>query len=68
MANFRQQSEMPEELRISIEKLMLETTEPLDPLLSLKITNMTMNLAKVVYQMGRRDGSPSFAADGFVPF
>ncbi|WP_187293860.1 hypothetical protein [Gloeobacter kilaueensis] len=59
---------MPEELRISIEKLMLETTEPLDPLLSLKITNMTMNLAKVVYQMGRRDGSPSFAADGFVPF
>ncbi|BAC91983.1 hypothetical protein [Gloeobacter violaceus] len=48
--------DMPETLRSSIEMLMLDTTEPLDPLLSLKLTNLTMNVAKIVYMMGLQDG------------
>ncbi|MBW4700308.1 MAG: hypothetical protein KME03_20855 [Aphanocapsa lilacina HA4352-LM1] len=56
MENLETARDMPETLRSSIEMLMLDTTEPLDPLLSLKLTNLTMNVAKIVYMMGLQDG------------
>lgn len=55
MASNLQANTVPEPLRYSIEKLLLDTTEPLDPLISLKITNLTLNLMELVYQMGKQD-------------
>jgi hypothetical protein len=49
-------SEAPYLLRIAIEKLMLEATQELDPLISLMITNLTVNITDVVYTTGKRDG------------
>ncbi len=43
-------------LRIAIERLMLEATEELDPLLSLMLTNLTMDITEAAYNMGKRDG------------
>jgi hypothetical protein len=49
-------SEAPYMLRVAIERLMLEATEELDPLVSLMLTNLTMNITDAAYNMGKRDG------------
>jgi hypothetical protein len=49
-------SEAPYKLRIAIERLMLEATEELDPLISLMLTNLTINITDAAYNMGKRDG------------
>jgi hypothetical protein len=49
-------SEAPYILRIAIERLMLEATEELDPLISLMLTNLTINITDAAYNMGKRDG------------
>ena len=56
MENQIPSSEAPYFLRVAIEKLMLEATEELDPLISLMITNLTVNITDVVYTTGKRDG------------
>lgn len=48
----------PDALRYAIEKLMLDTTEPLDPLVSLKVTNLTLEIVELAYQMGMQDSQP----------
>lgn len=47
----------PLALTQSFEKLMLDTTEPLDPLIALQITNLAIKAIDVAYQMGRQDGN-----------
>ncbi|MFS8871961.1 hypothetical protein NW870_02815 [Synechococcus sp. R50.1] len=47
---------MPEALRRSIEQFMLNVTEPLDPLLSLKLTQLVVMLGDTAYAMGYSDG------------
>jgi hypothetical protein len=49
-------SEAPYILRVAIERLMLEATEELDPLISLMLTNLTINITDAAYNMGKRDG------------
>lgn len=46
----------PEALRRSIEQFMLNVTEPLDPLLSLKLTQLVVMLGDTAYAMGYSDG------------
>jgi hypothetical protein len=52
---------VPLVLKESFEKMLLDTTEPLDPLLALRITNLTLNAIEVAYQMGRQDGEFAIA-------
>ncbi len=47
---------LPEMLRRSVEKFMMDATEPLDSLVALKITNLTVGLVDVAYSMGHNDG------------
>jgi hypothetical protein len=49
-------SEAPYILRVAIERLMLEATEELDPLISLMLTNLTIDITDAAYNMGKRDG------------
>jgi hypothetical protein len=56
MENQIPSSEAPRVLRVAIENLMLEATEELDPLISLMITNLTVNITDIVYTTGKRDG------------
>jgi hypothetical protein len=46
---------VPSILRESFEKMLLDTTEPLDPLMALRITNLALNAIEVAYQMGCQD-------------
>ncbi|MDX2273212.1 MAG: hypothetical protein NW237_14865 [Cyanobacteriota bacterium] len=48
--------ETPEPLRRSFEKFMLDATEPLDPLISLKLTQLVVLLGDTAYAMGFSDG------------
>ena len=47
---------LPEMLRRSVEKFMMDATESLDSLDALKITNLTVGLVDVAYSMGHNDG------------
>jgi hypothetical protein len=51
---------LPEMLRRSVEKFMMDATESLDSLEALKITNLTVGLVDVAYTMGHNDGKDSF--------
>lgn len=55
-------SETPYMLRVAIERLMLEATEELDPLVSLMLTNLTINITDAAYSMGKRDGCLSVSS------
>ncbi len=46
----------PEALRRSIEQFVLNVTEPLDPLLSLKLTQLVVMLGDTAYARGYSDG------------
>ncbi|MEN9205583.1 MAG: hypothetical protein Q6K99_06835 [Thermostichales cyanobacterium BF4_bins_65] len=46
----------PVPLRQSFERFMLEVTEPLDPLLALKLTQLVLSLTDTAYAMGYSDG------------
>ncbi|MCJ2544404.1 hypothetical protein JX360_16075 [Synechococcus bigranulatus str. 'Rupite'] len=46
----------PEALRRSFEQFMLNVTEPLDPLISLKLTQLVVMLGDTAYAMGYSDG------------
>ncbi len=46
----------PEALRRSIEQFVLNVTETLDPLLSLKLTQLVVMLGDTAYAMGYSDG------------
>ncbi len=46
----------PEALRRSVEQFMLNVTEPLDPLLALKLTQLVVMLGDTAYAMGYSDG------------
>ena len=52
---------LPEMLRRSVEKFMMDATEPLDSLVALKITNLTVGLVDVAYTMGHNDGQDTLA-------
>jgi hypothetical protein len=47
---------LPEMLRRSVEKFMMDATESLDSLEALKLTNLTVGLVDVAYSMGHNDG------------
>jgi hypothetical protein len=47
---------MPEQLLTSSERLLLDITEPLDPLISLRLTGLIKQLVHIAYLMGREDG------------
>jgi hypothetical protein len=49
----------PEALRRSVEQFMLDVTEPLDPLLALKLTQVVVMLGDTAYAMGYSDGQRS---------
>jgi len=51
--------ETPSDLLLSIEKLFIDVTEPLDPYVSLVLTNLTTKLIETVYIMGYQDGQQS---------
>jgi hypothetical protein len=46
----------PNPLLIGIEKLMLEVTDNLDPLIGLKLTGLVCQITDVAYMMGHQDG------------
>jgi hypothetical protein len=46
----------PEALRRSVEQFMLDVTEPLDPLLALKLTQLVVRPGDTAYAMGSSDG------------
>jgi hypothetical protein len=46
----------PDMLLLSIEKLMLDVTEPLDPLVGLKLVGLSRQITELVYMMGHQDG------------
>ncbi len=45
----------PEALRRSLEQFMLNVTEPLDPFLSLKLTQLVLQVGDIAYAMGYSD-------------
>ncbi|GAB4214990.1 MAG: hypothetical protein OHK0012_14090 [Synechococcales cyanobacterium] len=45
----------PAPMRQSFERFMLEVTEPLDPLIALKMTQLVLGLADTAYAMGYHD-------------
>lgn len=47
---------MPDPLRRSTEKFFLRVTEEMDPYLSLKLTQLVINLGDSIYAMGFADG------------
>lgn len=53
---FKNSHQVPEALLLSIEKLYLGITEPLDPYIALALTNLSLQLVKTVYLMGVQDG------------
>ncbi len=53
----------PEALRRSFEQFMLNVTEPLDPLISLKLTQLVVMLGDTAYAMGYSDGQQKPARD-----
>lgn len=48
--------QIPEPLLISSEKFFLDTTETLDPLVSLTLLSLIKQLIKIAYLMGHQDG------------
>jgi len=46
----------PDMLLFSVERLVLDVTEPLDQLAALQILNLVKGLVGVAYQMGHSDG------------
>ncbi len=46
----------PDALKYSVEKLLLDTMEPLDPYVALKLTQLALNLVEMSYTMGHADG------------
>ncbi len=59
----------PDALRLSFERFLLDVTEPLDPLISLKLTQLTLSLAETAYAMGYQDGQhqPSVGTCAYCP-
>lgn len=49
-------TKMPDPLRRSTEKFFLGVTEEMDPLLSLQLTQLVINLGDSIYAMGFADG------------
>jgi len=45
----------PVPMRQSFERFMLEITEPLDPLIALKLTQLVLSLTDTAYAMGYSD-------------
>lgn len=58
----------PDLLLLSIEKLMLNVTEPLDPLVGLKLTGLTRQITEVAYMMGHQDGQRHATSCPTCPF
>ncbi|BAC91135.1 MAG: hypothetical protein KME03_15215 [Aphanocapsa lilacina HA4352-LM1] len=46
----------PEPLQSSFERLWLDTTEPLDQLLALKLVQLVRQTVEIAYAMGYQDG------------
>ncbi|MGF1577299.1 MAG: hypothetical protein ACFCU9_15425 [Cyanophyceae cyanobacterium] len=57
-------SKPPDVMRLSFEKFLLDITEPLDPLISLKLTQLSLSLAETAYSMGYQDGQHQPTASG----
>jgi len=58
----------PEGLRISIEKLMLNVTETLDPYIGLKLAQLTVQVADLAYVMGHQDANRQATVCPTCPF
>ncbi|MBC8121546.1 MAG: hypothetical protein H7Y22_06885 [Gemmatimonadaceae bacterium] len=46
----------PEMLSLSVERLFLSVTEPLDPFVGLKLLQIVQGLVDIAYTMGHHDG------------
>lgn len=53
----------PASLLISCEQFTLNVTEVLDPIVSLKLTNIVKQLVDVAYIMGHEDGKHGTSSD-----
>jgi hypothetical protein len=58
----------PDGLLISIERLMLDITDNLDPFIGLKLTGITRQVAEISYIMGHQDGNRGASTCPTCPF
>lgn len=60
----------PEALRQSFERFLLDVTEPMDPLISLKLTQLMLGLVDTSYAMGYQDGQhqPVSGSCSYCPY
>ncbi len=58
----------PSGLIISVEQLMLQMTEPLDPFVGLKLTQLTTRIVELSYSMGYQDAQQKASSCPTCPF